>query len=106
MSKEHVWPDWLDPYLPKGEVNHERMCQTVYRTHSVRAVKKQSGSSQSGRVRVVCRACNNGWMSVLQSDAKPILIPLLTGARTSLHKKASRPGHPAKSLSPLRTAVV
>jgi len=83
-----VWADWLDPYLPKGVVNHERFSGTIYRTHTVKEVKKQSGSSQSGRVRVVCRECNNGWMSVLQSEAKPILVPLLKGERIGLHKKA------------------
>ena len=88
VTKEHVWADWLDPYLMTGVVNHGRMSGTIYRTHAVREVKKQSGSSQSGRVRVVCRECNNGWMSVLQNEAKPILVPLLKGEKTILHRKA------------------
>jgi hypothetical protein len=88
VTKEHVWADWLDRYLPSGEVNHERFSGTIYRTHTVSEVRKHSGSSQSGRVRVVCRECNNGWMSRLQSDVKPILVPLLKGERISLHKKA------------------
>lgn len=30
-------------------------------------------------LRVVCRTCNSGWMSSLQNDAKPILIPFIKG---------------------------
>src|SRR5947209_1164519 len=29
----------------------------------------------------VCRECNNGWMSQLESEAIPVLKPLLTSAR-------------------------
>lgn len=32
------------------------------------------------RIRVVCKACNNGWMSRLEEDAKPILTPLILGS--------------------------
>jgi hypothetical protein len=88
VTKEHIWADWLAPYLPRGQINHERLSETAYQTHVVQEIKKQSGSSQSGTVRVVCRECNNGWMSALQNAAKPILVPLLKGERAALFKKA------------------
>jgi hypothetical protein len=37
------------------------------------------GDALSQTARVVCRRCNNEWMSELQSVAKPILLPLVLG---------------------------
>lgn len=48
---------------------------------------KQSGEPHSGSLRCVCGACNNGWMSKLQSDAKPILLPLLNGEPFRLFRR-------------------
>jgi hypothetical protein len=39
------------------------------------------------KARVVCEPCNTGWMSRLQEAAKPILIPLMTGAPITLRLK-------------------
>lgn len=35
-------------------------------------------------IRSVCASCNNGWMSALESAAKPKLLPLITGQVGSL----------------------
>ena len=86
ITKEHVWPDWLGPHLPNDMLNHEVYSELILPTETLTTVTKRSGGPQSARVRHVCQACNNGWMSVLQNDAKPILIPLLQGGRISLFK--------------------
>lgn len=38
------------------------------------------GRSIDQTMKLVCRACNNGWMSRLQKQAKPILEPVVTGS--------------------------
>jgi hypothetical protein len=86
VTKEHIWAEWLNPYLPKSIVNHEIYSETIFPDRTEATIKKRSGSPQSGRIRRVCRCCNNGWMSLLQEDTKPILLPLVLGEVSSLHK--------------------
>ena len=49
-------------------------------------MRTRSGEPQSGRLRVVCASCNNGWMSDLQQEAKPHLLPLIKGETYLLHR--------------------
>jgi hypothetical protein len=87
VTKEHVWPDWLLKYIPKDGVNHASLSETHHRTHVEREVRKHAGAPYSGTLRIVCGSCNNGWMSVLQNDAKPILLPLVLGEERTLFRK-------------------
>lgn len=36
----------------------------------------------SFKLRRVCKVCNNGWMSHLENEAKPLILSLMTRART------------------------
>ena len=91
VTHEHIWPAWMLPYLPKvGLINHETLHETIFPEHSTIEIKKRSGEPQSGRLRIVCQTCNNGWMSVLQTEAKPILLSLIKGESRVLHRKALR----------------
>jgi hypothetical protein len=47
----------------------------------------RKGDARSQKLKVVCKACNSGWMSELQDRTKPVLLPLLTRQR-----KATRRG--------------
>jgi hypothetical protein len=87
VTKEHVWPAWLLPYLPRDAVNHASLTETHHRTHVEREVHVHAGAPYSGRLRIVCRNCNNEWMSVLQNEAKPILLPLVLGEAHTLYRK-------------------
>jgi hypothetical protein len=42
------------------------------------------------QVRAVCRRCNNEWMSDLENQTKPLLIPLFAGQETRLYPEAQR----------------
>jgi hypothetical protein len=87
MSKEHIWARWMTPYLPKDAPNYSLLDVVVYPTHETRKEREENRSAYSGTVKLVCEPCNNGWMSVLQADAKPILLPLMTGERKPLSRK-------------------
>jgi hypothetical protein len=73
-TKEDVWPLWLLRMIgadKPGEMNGERGG----------AVLRSWRLAGSGiRVGFVCRGCNNGWMSELESRAKPVIEPLLNDA--------------------------
>jgi hypothetical protein len=88
LTKEHVWADWLKPYLPKNVVNHQISRETIFPARSFHDVQLRSGSVQSGRLRIVCLSCNTGWMSVLQNNTKPILMPLILGHEFTLTRRA------------------
>jgi hypothetical protein len=47
----------------------------------------RTGDPLNANVRVVCSNCNNGWMSQIQKNAKPHLIPLFKGESVWLDKK-------------------
>lgn len=78
-AREHVIPLWLQEGLglylleitptwhsaPLGELLNQR--------------KQTWGTLKAGRV---CSTCNNGWMSDLETSARPILLALVRGERT------------------------
>src|SRR5271170_2899127 len=78
-SREHVFSRWLLEELVLLEAPI-----SLYR-------RLPDGSSTQERVPVklddfklkrVCRPCNNGWMSDLETAAKPILLTLIRGSGT------------------------
>jgi hypothetical protein len=84
LTREHIWADWLKPYIAKDMPKHSRARAVIHKTHTESAVKLQPGDPRSRRVKCVCGSCNSGWMSKLQQRAKPILLPLIRGERTTL----------------------
>jgi hypothetical protein len=75
-SSEHAWPDWLLSLLGRGP----KYRYDVERRLDDRAPLKWSGSRVL-TVKRVCRSCNNGWMSDLETQAQPILTRLVRGDR-------------------------
>ncbi|WP_444898853.1 hypothetical protein ACJJIX_12790 [Microbulbifer sp. VAAC004] len=77
MSKEHFWPSWIREHIKKD--NRKR-----YIHGSVQGAPKGNESEnneyyRSGDVttitfRTVCKSCNNGWMSNLEENLKPIIL--------------------------------
>jgi hypothetical protein len=49
---------------------------------------ERQGYLMNKRLRVVCRACNSGWMSEVESSAKRILIPLICATPISLNAES------------------
>ena len=70
LTKEHIISDWVNGLFPgRSEVN--------YQDGKGRA-EKWHADKIDWKARVVCRDCNNGWMSDLESTlAKPSLTPLI-----------------------------
>ncbi len=76
-TKEDVWPNWL---------------RSRFRSEAARIFAEREGvhlgSWRPGnaglQVKRVCRACNNGWMSRLETEAKPLVESFLDEQRTSI----------------------
>jgi len=75
-AREHVVPEWLRLHL---DANDEMVYQATAAT-SDRLIDQEREHALSAFVEgQVCRPCNNGWMSALENEAKPFLIPLIAG---------------------------
>ena len=82
LSKEHIWSKWTYALVPnKPTDTHDRghfvTSGSDPRTFEKRDVKSYQGNVNTIRLRVVCKTCNNGWMSRLDKAVKPILSPLI-----------------------------
>jgi hypothetical protein len=67
-SREHIFSDWMIELIPRGKsfVCNERI---LSRDEYIRYPKKRIRIV----AKVVCSPCNNGWMSDLEGELKPIL---------------------------------
>jgi len=119
LSKEHFWPEWASAMLPRYTDNRrvEELFTITEKTRlaELPEVNSRQGHTWTKKLRVVCRACNNGWMSVLETAAKPILMPLISTKPHILTEEAMRilaqwialkvmvgeRNHPEESVTPL-----
>ncbi len=74
-SIEDAWPLWI------SKLTGDKVGQITF--HSPRGKRVWPGKYV--RARRTCRnRCNNGWMSRLEEDAKPIMTPMIEGTPTDL----------------------
>jgi hypothetical protein len=76
ISPEDVWPRWLSKYLRQSKGN----ALIQQRMEWIKSGRIETESNiQRARVEaeVVCKECNNGWMSQVEAEVKPILIRLI-----------------------------
>jgi hypothetical protein len=73
-SREHVLPQWLaeEIAMPRVDLKHyhhdgEVESDALLRSHGL----------NNFAVKNVCRGCNNGWMSRLEDQAKPLILGLM-----------------------------
>lgn len=80
-------PDWLKELFPRDEHSSHTFGTTdpslIIGVPRVTQTKHH-GHSGTRKVKVVCKSCNNGWLSRLEETAKPLLIPLINGERCGL----------------------
>jgi hypothetical protein len=83
LTLEHVWPDWISKYL-FGEPKTGRFIAMRFDGTNRTPVGTFRASELDQKARLVCATCNNGWMSEVESYAKPVLQPLLRGHSVTL----------------------
>lgn len=91
-SNEHMWPYWMRSKFQRNahdtaiETNHYITASGSYHPDS----RPVHGHPTTRKVKAVCRPCNNGWMSALEDEAKPMLAQMLSGNRIVLDELAQR----------------
>jgi hypothetical protein len=80
---EHVLPKWLRKFLAKGERFTQR--HGAFRDHpdapTVRWGQWEEHDTKHPAITIdtVCAGCNHGWMSDLETEASPLLTPMIEG---------------------------
>ncbi len=89
ISKEHVFGLWLREFFPRNEHTKHKSAYISWRDESGphaptdRRLQRQ-GHVGSKQIKVVCRQCNNEWLSRLEGRVKRALPPLIAGKRANL----------------------
>jgi hypothetical protein len=88
ITGEHLWSDWMASYLPEDPTAKRiEFMEDLESEKSMRPILIEStkpGAANKKKMRVVCATCNSGWMSIMENDTKPMLLPLITGRQSSL----------------------
>jgi hypothetical protein len=89
-TKEDVLPKWLKKYLSVSP-GHTHMTQRLeytegyYRDQPYTELIPKKKKTPAYTVKAVCKkTCNGGWMSQLETDAKPILLDMFSGKSLNL----------------------
>lgn len=82
MTNEHTLPRWVSKLVPKPYIllhwgQNERNDPSVsWLSHDAAAT-----------TRTVCATCNNGWLSLIETKAEPLLKPMICGHSQELSKE-------------------
>ena len=82
LTKEHVFPQWTQPFLGDGVGRHTHIEITPDGSIEERSHR---GRAATVTIRSICADCNNGWMSQLEEQAKPFLLSMLRGSTQTYH---------------------
>jgi hypothetical protein len=87
VTKEHVFPDWLRAIFPRLPTDtHTFGSLDMVHMPTVGHVfipQRKQGQGQAGvkTVKVVCGPCNNGWLSAMEEETKPLLERMVYGSQ-------------------------
>src|SRR5262249_25380118 len=84
LTKGHVWPDWISKTLPVTASHHELVVgkwETFTSTlpGPQYSIKQRQGSARQRKPRNTCKACNGGWMSLIERAAMTSMTLLIHG---------------------------
>ncbi len=82
VTKQHMWPDWIKNVHPRTDKEHtQQITHLDSSSPLVTTIKPFMGYKRGPlgayKLRIVCAACNNGWMSQLEQKSQPILTNLI-----------------------------
>lgn len=82
MSEEHLWSEWMAPLLPKNKgTRYVEYAESFRATQPAgpKLLRDRQGGAIDKRYKVVCKRCNETWMSAMEMAVRPRLIPLIKG---------------------------
>jgi hypothetical protein len=82
LTKEHVVGDWAGRFADAGQRSIVHLSD---REGETRETREWNARAYDRQARIVCAACNNGWMSDLETRASALLVPDELDGRTLGH---------------------
>jgi hypothetical protein len=81
-TKGHIWPAWLDEYLPPKATHHQEIVGEILTFESkaegpIPHTRTRQGHVGSRKPRNTCLNCNGGWMSRLEQANIPKMSSLI-----------------------------
>jgi len=73
ITGEHIWPAWLSKLLPKTRYRNERVDGEAKSTWTTSKLDQTAN--------VVCKRCNETWMSELEGQAKSLLADVIINGK-------------------------
>jgi hypothetical protein len=91
LTKEHIWSKWTRRLLKYNQPKHQH-ARVEWSAESARVTyaRTYGGDARNRSPKAACQDCNNGWMSELDDEAKPFLIPLIKGKAALLDVEAQQ----------------
>ena len=71
-TKEDIWPQWLTKRFPLSDTSYMEAERSGCKLNNWR-----NKTTKLLPARVVCEECNNGWMSKLEDQVKPVIESIL-----------------------------
>jgi hypothetical protein len=92
LSREHVFAEWLEPYLPNFDATGHTTSQNfhstdldgknaapLFQTWKKGVLQNPKAKPSRQKLEIVCEDCNSIWMSRIQDQVKPTLLPMIHG---------------------------
>jgi hypothetical protein len=115
LTGEHLVAEWMHPHLPYSVIPKDArdprhriftstafLDGTVVRGKNIKGAFSGLNDIRTVTLDVVCKSCNTGWMSRLQTAVKPVLLPFIQGEWPVLSTEEQR----TLSLWTVMTALV
>lgn len=97
MAGEHIYPEWIHLYLDGSRPAGRTLTAITPLLQNdgqiglgVRSRLRKNERTRSTKIKVVCKTCNNGWMSALETSAREHLIPLLLNSQHVITPEAQQ----------------
>lgn len=88
LTKEHLWARWTKQLVRYDDDKHEHTVEVRNPTTVEKADRIGAGDVRNRGLKIVCGACNGGWMGDLEEQVKPLLTPMILGQYTRLSPAA------------------
>jgi len=91
LSEQHCIPNWIEKEFPEGRIHHNNFRATAINSNGTIYLTPETiyrqGRLGVKRLKIVCEKCNNHWMSIIENEAKPIVIKLVNNEQYMLTLK-------------------
>lgn len=86
ITCEHTFSDWINEVLPPDVVGLDITCErSILHGPQAGTVNTWPAKEVAGhKLRAVCKPCNSGWMSDLETAVRPLIEPMIQGYNAAL----------------------